>query len=110
MQGNVITRPGGTMVARLTPVQKAACSYHVRVNILYQFLRVDAFGIILIVICVHARKRHHMRPGGAMVARLTPVQKVACPNHVRVNYLFQFLQVDAFDIISVVTSVHAMKR
>ena len=26
------------------------------------------------------------RPGGAMVARLTPDQKVACSNHVRVRY------------------------
>ena len=49
-------RPGGATVARLTPVQKVACSNQVRVNISYQFLRVDAFDIISIVICVHARK------------------------------------------------------
>ena len=30
-----------------------------------------------------------MRPGGAMVARLTPDQKVACSNHVRVRYFIQ---------------------
>ena len=29
-----------------------------------------------------------LRPGGAMVARLTPDQKVACSNHVRVNDFF----------------------
>ena len=45
-----------------------------------------------------------------MVARLTPVQKVACSNHVWVNLFYQFLRVDAFDIISIVISVHAMKR
>ena len=43
-----------------------------------------------------------MRPGGATVARLTPVQNVACSNHVRVNFHYQFLRVDAFDIISIV--------
>ena len=31
------------------------------------------------------------RPCGAMVARLTPDQKVACSNHVRVNNYFTFL-------------------
>ena len=45
---------------------------------------------------------HNMRPGGAMVARMTPVQKVACSYQVRVNISFQFLRVDAFDIISIV--------
>ena len=59
MQENVIRRPGGAMVARLTPVQKVACSNHVRGQLFYQFLRVDAFDIILIVISVYARKCHH---------------------------------------------------
>ena len=85
-------RPGGATVARLTPVQKVACSNHVRVNFFYQFLRVDAFDIISIVICVHAMKRANMRPGGATVARLTPVQKVACSNHVRVNFFISFYE------------------
>ena len=49
MQGNSNMRPGGATVARLTPVQMVACSHHVRVN--HQFLRVDAFDIISIVIC-----------------------------------------------------------
>ena len=53
-----------------------------------QFLRVDAFDIIVIVISVYARKR----PGGAMVARLTPVQKAACSNHVSVNYFISFYE------------------
>ena len=80
-------------------------------QLLFQFLRVDAFDIISIVIsCACNETLIITRPGGAMVARLTPVQKVACSNHVRVNYLFQFLRVDAFDIISIVICVHAMKR
>ena len=56
----------------------------------YQFFRVDAFDIILIVISVYARKRHHK--GGAMVARLTPVQKAACSYHVRVNFFISFYE------------------
>ena len=51
-----------------------------------------------------------MRPGGATVARLTPVQKVACSNHVRVIFFISFLRVDAIDIISIVICVLAMKR
>ena len=31
------------------------------------------------------RPSNLVRPGGATVARLTPVQKVACSNHVRVK-------------------------
>ena len=42
-----------------------------------------------------------MRPGGATVARLSTVQKVACSNHVG-SIFYQFLRVDAFDIISIV--------
>ena len=59
-------------------------------QLFYQFLRVDAFDIISIVICVHAMKR--MRPGGATVARLSPVQKVACSNHIWVNYFISFYE------------------
>ena len=33
-----------------------------------------------------------MRPGGATVAGLTPVQKVACSNHVRDNFFISFYQ------------------
>ena len=79
-------------------------------QLFYQFLRVDAFDIISIVMSVHATKRYHMRPGGATVARLTPVQMVSCSNHVRVNFRYQFLRVDAFDIILIVISVYARKR
>ena len=75
------------MVARLTPLQKAACSNHVSANFFISFLRVDAFE--LLYVCMQG-KHHNMRPGGAMVARLTPVQKVACSNHVRVNFYFNF--------------------
>ena len=57
-------------------------------QLLYQFLRVDAFDIISIVICVHAIV--NMRPGGATVARMSPVQKVACSNHIWVNYFISF--------------------
>ena len=31
-----------------------------------------------------------IRPGGATVARLTPDQKVACSNHVRVTFFLQY--------------------
>ena len=63
---------------------------HQSAELFYQFLRVDAFDIISIVICVHAMKRHNMRPGGATVARLSPVQKVACSNHVSGNFFISF--------------------
>ncbi len=33
-------------------------------------------------------KMFYMRPGGATVARLTPDQKVACSNHVRVKTFY----------------------
>ena len=78
-------------------------------QLFHQFLRVDAIDIILIVISVYARKRHHeawWRNGSASdsssegcVFKLSPGQ-----------LLFQFLRVDAFDIISIVICVHAMKR
>lgn len=35
-------------------------------------------------------KKKKVRPGGATVARLTPDQKVACSNHVRVTAFFFF--------------------
>ena len=70
-------------------------------QLFYQFLRVDAFDIILIVISVYARKRHRKdcwRNGSASdsnsegcVFKLRPGQ-----------LLFQFLRVDAFDIISII--------
>ena len=60
-------------------------------QLFYQFLRVDAFDIILIVISVYARKRRHRRPGGAMVARLTEVQKAGVfKSRIRVNYFISF--------------------
>ena len=40
---------------------------------------------------VHVHYHILARPGGATVARLTPVQKVACSNHVRVNLSFLFI-------------------
>ena len=111
MQGNFITRPVGAMVARVTQVQKAACSNHVRVRVqlFYQFLRVDAIDIILIVISVYARKRHHKawwRNGSASDSSSECCVFKSC----RGQLLFQFLRVDAFDIISIVICVHAMKR
>ena len=62
-------------------------------QLFYQFLRVDAFDIISIVMC--ACNETFTRPGGAMVARLSPVQKVACSNHSPGQLLFQFLRVDS---------------
>ena len=59
IRGNIDRRRGGATVARPTPVQKVACSNHVYVSFFYQFFRVDAFDIILIVISVYARKRHY---------------------------------------------------
>ena len=102
-------RHGGATVARLTPVQKVACSNHVRVNFFISFLRVDAFDIISIVICVHEMKRQHeawWRNGSAYVS-----SSEGCVFKSRPGQLFyQFLRVDAFDIISIVICVHAMKR
>ena len=60
-------------------------------QLFYQFLRVDAFDIISIVICVHAMKRNN-RHGGATVARLSPLRKVACSNHNWVNYFISFYE------------------
>ena len=76
---------------------------------LYQFLRVDAFDIILIVISVYARKRHHKawwRNGSASDSSSEGCVFKSGPGQL----FYQFLRVDAFDIISVVISVHAMKR
>ena len=60
-------------------------------QLFYQFLRVDAFDIIsLLYLCMQGNV--NMRPGGAMVARLSPVQKVACSNHIWVNYFISFYE------------------
>ena len=75
----------------------------------YQFLRVDAIDIILIVISVYARKRHHKawwRNGSASDSSSEGCVFKSRPGQL----LFQFLRVDAFDIISIVICVHAMKR
>ena len=77
-------------------------------QLFYQFFRVDAFVIILIVISVYARKRRHnawWRNGSASVS-----SSEGCLFKSHLGQLFyQFLRVDAFDIISVVISVHARK-
>ena len=78
-------------------------------QLFYQFLRVDAFDIILIIISVYARKRHHKpwwRNGSASDSSSEGCVFKSRPGQL----LFQFLQVDAFDIISIVICVHAMKR
>ena len=75
---------------------------------LYQFLRVDAFDIILIVISVYARKRHHKawwRNGSASDSSSEGCVFKSGPGQL----FYQFLRVDAFDIISIVISVHARK-
>ena len=78
-------------------------------QLFYQFLRVDAFDIISIVICVHAMKRQHearWRNGSK-----SDSSSEGCVFKSRPGQLFyQFLRVDAFDIISIVICVHAMKR
>ena len=78
-------------------------------QLFYQFLRVDPFEIILIVISVYARKCHHKawwRNGSASDSSSEGCVFKSRPGQL----LFQFLQVDAFDIISIVICVHAMKR
>ena len=77
-------------------------------QLFYQFLRVDAFDIISIVICVHAMKRQQeawWRNGSAYVS-----SSEGCVFKSHLGRLFyQFFRVDAFDIISIVICVHAMK-
>ena len=78
-------------------------------QLFYLFFRVDAFDIILIVISVYARKRHHKarwRNGSA-----SDSSSEGCVFKSRMWQLFyQFLRVDAFDIILIVISVYARKR
>ena len=77
-------------------------------QLFYQFLRVDAIDIISIVICVHAMKRQHeawWRNGSA-----SDSSSECCVFKSHLGQLFyQFFRVVAFDIISVVISVHARK-
>ena len=78
-------------------------------QLVYQFLRVDAFDIISIVICVHAMKRQHeawWRNGSAFDSSSEGSVFKSRPGQL----FYQFLRVDAFDIISIVICVHAMKR
>ena len=84
-------RPGGATVARLTPVHKVACSNHVRVNFFISFY--EQMPLILsqlLYVCMQGNA--NMRPGGATVAPLTPVQKMASSNHVRVNFFISFYE------------------
>ena len=77
-------------------------------QLFYQFLRVDAFDIISVVISVHARKGHHKAWWGNGSA--SDSSSEGCVFKSRPGQLFyQFLRVDAFDIISVVISVHEKK-
>ena len=70
-------------------------------QLFYQFLRVDAFDIILIVISVYARKHHNKawwRNGSA-----SDSSSEGCVFESHLGQLFyQFLRVDAFDIISII--------
>ena len=77
-------------------------------QLFYQFFRVDAFDIILIVISVYARKRHRKawwRNGSASDSSSEGCVFKSRPGQL----LFQFLRVDAFDIILIVISVYARK-
>ena len=78
-------------------------------QLFYQFFGVDAFDIILIVISVYARKLHHKawwRNGSASDSSLE-----GCVFQSRTCQLFyQFLRVDAIDIILIVISVYARKH
>ena len=82
-------RHGGATVARLSPVQKVACSNHIWVNYFISFYESMPLTLSqLLYLCMQGNA--NMRPGGATVARLIPVQKVACSNHVRVNFFISF--------------------
>ena len=78
-------------------------------QLFYQFFRVVAFDIISVVICVHAMKRQHearWRNGSA-----SDSSSEGCMFNSHLGQLFyQFFRVVAFDIISIVICVHAMKR
>ena len=78
-------------------------------QLFYQFLRVDAFDIISVLISVHARKRHQKawwRNGS-----VSDSSSEGCVFKSRPGQLYyHYLRVDAFDIISIVICVHAMKR
>ena len=78
-------------------------------QLFYQFLRVDAIDIISIVICVHAMKRQHQawwRNGSASDSSSVGCVFKSHPGQL----LYQFLRVDAFDIISILICVHARKH
>ena len=78
-------------------------------QLFYQFFRVDAFDIILIVISVYARKLYNKawwRNGSASDSSSEGCVFKSRPGQL----LFQFLRVDAFDIILIVISVYARKR
>ena len=108
MQGNVITRPGGATVTRLSPVQKVACSNHIWVNHFISFYeQVPSTLSQFLYLCMQGNVI--TRPGGATVARVTPVQKVACSNHVRVNLYINFYE-QMLLILSQLLCVHAMRR
>ena len=77
-------------------------------QLFYQFLRVDAFDIILIVISVYARKHHHKAWWRNGSASDSSSEGWVFKSHLG-QLFYQFLRVDAFDIISVVISVHARK-
>ena len=77
-------------------------------QLFYQFFRVDAFDIILIVISVYARKRHHKAWWRNGSASDSSSEGWVFKSH-QGQLFHQYLRVDAFDIISVVISVHARK-
>ena len=83
-------RPGGATVARLTPVQKVACSNHVRVNFFISFYEMPLILSQLLYLCMPGNV--NMRHGGPTVACQSPVQKVACSNHIWVNYFITFYE------------------
>ena len=77
-------------------------------KLLYHFLRVDIFDIILIVISGYARKRHQKACWRNGSASDSSSEGCVFKSHLG-QIFYQFLRVDAFDIISVVISVHARK-
>ena len=70
-------------------------------QLFYQFFRVDAFDIILIVISVYARRLHHKAWWRNGSASDSSSEGCVFESHLR-QLFYQFLRVDAFDIISIV--------
>ena len=64
------------------------------------------YTITIITLCTPVVSHVTSWLGGATVARLTPDQKVACSNHVRVIHLFIYMYFHVFQFLIYVFSTH----